>query len=152
VLKITISIFISVFLFSCSKKKEFSYAGGAPGPSSSSVVGHATDADVLRIKNVLSGLHFPLPKGTVLRSLPESVPVDVTAELVRIEDFVYGDKAGRVNGKIGDYWINNNYVVRIAEAAYLQPGDQSEIKEEWAVVLSRQERVGYQRGPLSEPH
>lgn len=97
--------------------------------------------EVETLRSSLGKLRFPVKEGTVSILLPRPLkPLPV-----RFSDWV-PDSAnkGRVGGNVVEYWLNLSCVLKVATAYYSQREDHFNM-EEWAVILSAEERKAFER-------
>jgi len=103
--------------------------------------GDFTPSEVATIRSGVLKLTFPAPAGSVVRLLPRSLP-EVS---VSFSDYAPDqEKKGRMGGNVVEYWLNREFVLRVASAYYAR-GEEHFTMEEWAVVLSRKERESFSR-------
>jgi len=55
------------------------------------------------------------------------------------------DATGCGGGRIQDYWLNSDYVLRLAIGYY--PRSEPGFKDTWAVIISTKDRRNYTRTP-----
>lgn len=129
-------LLLALGLTACEKKKAEAYGPGWP----STVVGTLAQKDVEIVASKIGKLHFPARKEDLMAFFPP----ELTPDNVAIYEIMLhkADEAGRNGGRIEDYWLNQNYVVRVG-IAYYEEG----IKVEWAVVLKAKELATYKRFP-----
>ena len=97
------------------------------------------EVDVLRAS--LDKLTFPVPEHTVARMLPHPVK----SLPMRFVDYAHDqENKGRMGGNVVEYWLNRESALQVA-TAYYSVGESHWSREEWAVVLSREERKSFSR-------
>lgn len=131
------SVLLALGLSGCQKKNP-----EAHGPTwSNAVVGTLDRKEVDIVASKIGSLSFPVPREVLLAILP----AEITPDNVAIYEMALRgkDKAGRNGGRIEDYWLNKDHVVRIGIAYY----EKEAIKVEWAVVLSAKDRMSYTKPP-----
>jgi hypothetical protein len=113
------------------------------------MIGNYTAADVKRVKSALEKVSFPAEQGTVARLLNPPLPKVTIESADWIPD---AEKKGRIGGNVVEYWLNENWVIRVA-TAYYSVSDDHYSKEEWAVLLSKEARENFSRPiyPMAQP-
>lgn len=132
-----VSLLLALGLSGCQKKNPEAHAPTWPN----AVVGTLDRKEVEIVASKIGSLSFPVPREVLLAILPAGVTPDNVAIY---ELALHGkDEAGRNGGRIEDYWLNKDHVVRIGIAYY----EKEAIKVEWAVVLSANDRMSYTKSP-----
>jgi hypothetical protein len=133
---ILLALFASV---GCVPKHADAPPIGVTGPVTD--FGDYTKSEVELVSAALAKLRFPVAPGTMARLLPCPLP----AVPVEFSDW-WPDREGkgRMGGNIVEYWLNREFVLRVA-SAYYDRGEDKFTMEEWAVMLRREERDRYRR-------
>jgi hypothetical protein len=108
-------------------------------------IGTFTTSEVELLRAKIATMRYPLPADTIAALLPPSLIPDTWT----IYDWPGEDSLGRNGGRILDYWLNQDYVLRVGQAYYSPPHPGS--KDEWAVIIRSSERKTYNRTPYPFP-
>ncbi len=128
-------ICVTVFAVTGCAKKEVPFGVGGQKAK----FGDYSRSEVEALRTSLAKLTFPVPEHTVAKMLPRHVE-PLAVEFV--DGFAPGD--GISGGMAVEYWLNDRYVLKVA-TAYHTKGDSHFSLEEWAVILTREERDHYTR-------
>ena len=128
-------IFLTILTVSGCAKKEVPFGVGGQKAK----FGDYNRSEVEALRASISKLTFPVPEHTVAKMLPR--PVEPLA--VEFADgFSSGD--GVAGGNAVEYWLNDRNVLKVA-TGYHTKGESHFSLEEWAVILTREERDHYTR-------
>lgn len=128
-------IFLAVLtVLGCAKKEVPLGVGGQKAK-----YGDYSPSEVEALRASLSKLTFPVPEQTVAKMLPR--PVEPLA--VEFADG-YSSGDGVAGGNAVEYWLNDRSVLKVA-TGYHTKGKSNFSLEEWAVILTREERDHYTR-------
>ena len=127
--------FLAVFAVAGCAQKEVPFGVG----SQKAKFGDYSRSEVEALRASLSKLTFPVPEHTVAKMLPR--PVEPLA-VEFVDGFSPGD--GISGGMAVEYWLSDRYVLKVA-TAYHTKGEDHFSLEEWAVILTRNERDHYSR-------
>jgi hypothetical protein len=97
--------------------------------------------EVEALRAAIAQVAYPAKDGTVARLLPrpvEPMPIEF------LDWMADEEKKGRIGGNIVEYWLNRDYVLKVATAYYTE-GDDHPSREEWAVILTRKEWQTFER-------
>lgn len=103
-------------------------------------VGDYSRSEVEALRVAINKLIFPVPEHTIAKMLPR--PVEAFPFRF-VDGFVTGS-SGIAGGNEVEYWLNDQYVLKVA-TAYHTEGEKHFSLEEWAVILTRDERDRYTR-------
>ena len=102
-------------------------------------VGNYSRSEVEALRISLSKVQLPAPEHTFENMLPRPVK-ETPVEFV--DSALDQEKKGRIGGSIVEYWLNRDFVLRVATAYYSK--DQPD-REEWAVILAKDDRDHFER-------
>lgn len=134
-MRATLFIFLAVLTASGCAQKEVPF--GVGGQKAKYADYSRSEVEALRA--FISKLTFPVPEHTVAKMLPR--PVEPLA-VEFVDGFSPGD--GISGGMAVEYWLSDRYVLKVA-TAYHTKGESHFSLEEWAVILTRDERDHYTR-------
>lgn len=119
----------------CAQKEPPTGIGNQPAK-----IGDYSRAEVEALRGSISKLTFPVPEHTLEKMLPrhiEPLPIEFA-------DAFYSRTDGISGGNVVEYWLNDRYVLKVA-TVYHSEGEKHFSLEEWAVILTRDERDSYKR-------